>query len=384
METIEARNAILGAGIMGAMAAYHLAKRGEPVLLVEQFALDHDRGSSHGAARITRHSYADRTYAQLMPWAFRAWRDFEGEAGESVYFRTGGVSFAPAGSSYTSAVAASLGEIGVPHWRGPGRDWNSRHPVFALPGDADVVFEPDAGMLAADRARALAVGLARSLGGAGIRILEQTPIRRIDLDGSKPVLLGDAVRIIADRLIVAAGAWVDRLIPGLPRSFTVTRQQVLYFRPAGADAFRIGRFPVFISKGFGPDDAFYGMPTFLGMGVKVARHGGSAVDPDGENRTVGEPYVALVRRFLAGTIPALADAQLDHAEVCLYTVDPAEQFLVDRMPARPDVVVASPCSGHGFKFSCMIGKMLADLAVDGESAIDPPPWRWKKESSSSQ
>lgn len=379
METIEARNVIVGAGIMGAMAAYHLAKRGESVLLVEQFALDHDRGSSHGAARITRHSYADRTYAQLMPWAFRAWRDFEADAGESVYIRTGGVSFAPAGSGYTSAVATNLADLGVPAWRGTGREWNARHPVFSLPDDADVVFEPDAGLLAADRARALAVGLARSLGGDRTAFFEHTPIRRIDLDGEKPVVVGDALRIVADRLIVAAGPWVERLIAGLPRSFAVTRQQVLYLRPRDADAFRIGRFPVFISKGFGPDDAFYGMPSFLGRGVKVARHGGPATDPDIENRKVDAAYVELVRGFLEGTIPALlAGADFDRSEVCLYTADADEQFLIDRVPDRADVIVASPCSGHGFKFSCMIGKVLADLAVEGKSLINPLPWRWRE------
>ncbi len=376
METIEARNVVVGAGVMGSMAAYHLARRGEQVLLVEQFALDHARGSSHGAARITRHSYADRTYAQLMPWAFRAWRDFEAESGESVYIRTGGVSFAPAGSPYTSAVAANLAELGVPSWHGTGGEWNERYPVFDLPADADVVFEPDAGMLAADRARALALRRARAIGRDATRVLDQTPIRRIDLEGPKPVVLGDDLRIVADRLIVAAGAWVGRLIPDLARSFTVTRQKVLYLRPRDADAFRIGRFPVFISKGFGPDDAFYGMPSFLGRGVKVARHGGPATDPDDENGMVNANDISRVRSFLRGVIPALNEAETDHTEVCLYTVDTNEHFLVDLLPDRADVVVASPCSGHGFKFSCMIGKILADLAVDGESAIHPLPWRW--------
>ncbi len=108
METIEAPNVVVGAGAMGAAAAYHLARRGEPVLLVEQFAIGHDRGSSHGAARITRHSYADPRYARLMPAAFRAWRELEADAGESLYMRTGGVSFSPPGSDYAARVAASL------------------------------------------------------------------------------------------------------------------------------------------------------------------------------------------------------------------------------------------------------------------------------------
>src|SRR5436309_3428365 len=113
MEQIHARNVILGAGAMGSAAAYHLARRGEPVLLVEQFRLGHDRGSSHGAARITRHSYADEAYARLMPAAFRAWRDLEADAGRPLYVRTGGVSFSAPGIDYAARVAASLEAIGI-------------------------------------------------------------------------------------------------------------------------------------------------------------------------------------------------------------------------------------------------------------------------------
>ncbi len=175
MEHIEAKHVIIGAGAMGSAAAYHLARRGEPVVLIEQFALGHDRGSSHGAARITRHSYADPRYARLMPAAFRAWRELEADAGEALYIRTGGVSFSPPEVDYAAQVAANLEELGVPHWRGSGRAWNQRHPVFALPDRYDVVFEPDAGMLRAARAVALQVELARLHGRGQTRVIEQLP-----------------------------------------------------------------------------------------------------------------------------------------------------------------------------------------------------------------
>src|SRR5689334_3931680 len=117
MEQVAARNVVVGAGAMGAATAYHLTRRGEPLLLLEQFALGHDRGSSHGAARITRHSYADPAYARLMPAAFRAWRELEADAGQNLYLRTGGVSFCPPGVDYVARVAASLESIDVPHRR---------------------------------------------------------------------------------------------------------------------------------------------------------------------------------------------------------------------------------------------------------------------------
>lgn len=375
METIEAPNVIVGAGAMGAAAAYHLARRGEPVLLIEQFAIGHDRGSSHGAARITRHSYADPRYARLMPAAFRAWRELEADAGESLYFRTGGVSFSPPGVGYAARVAANLAELDVPHWHGTGAEFHRIQPAFALPADEDVVFEPDAGLLAASRAVALQVELARRLGGGRTRVLEGTPVRRVDLDGERPAVVTDEHRIVAGRLIVAAGAWVARLIPNLPVPVRVTRQQVLYFRPADPSPFQIGRFPVFISKGASEEDAFYGMPDFLGLGVKTARHGGPAVDPDVNSPVIGEAYRSEIRQFLRGHIPALADAAIGLTEVCLYTVAPDEEFHVDFLPVRRDVLVASPCSGHGFKFSCLIGRVLADLATTGATELPVDHWR---------
>ena len=375
IEHINSKHVIVGAGAMGSAAAYHLARRGEPVLLLEQFALGHDRGSSHGAARITRHSYADSRYARLMPAAFRAWKELEADAGEALYLRTGGVSFSPPDVDYAARVAASLKELDVPHWRGSGQAWNGRNRVFALPDGYDVVFEPDAGMLRAARAVAVQVELARVHGRDRFRAMENVTVRRIDLGGDRPVVITDEARIVADRLIVSAGAWVKRLLPLLPVSLTPTRQQVLYLRATDPAPFRIGRFPVFIYKGTGDADAFYGMPEFQGLGVKVARHGGPEFDPDDDDRTIGVEYQSIVRHFLRDHIPVLANAPIDFTEVCIYTVAPAEEFQVGFLPGRTDVIVASPCSGHGFKFSCLIGSILADLAAAGRTDVPNDAWK---------
>ncbi len=384
MQYIDARNVIIGAGAMGSAAAYHLARRNEPVLLIEQFAPGHDRGSSHGAARITRHSYADPAYARLMPAAFQAWRELEADAGQPIYVRTGGVSFSPVGVDYVAQVADNLASMNVPHRRMTGLEWNRANPAFSIPSSHDVVFEPDAGMLTASKAVELQLELARSRGGERTRVLAETPVRRIDLDGPRPVIVTDENMIEADRLIVAAGAWVKRLLPDLAVRLEVTRQQVLYFRPADRLPFEVGQFPVFIYKGPGDVDAFYGMPSFRGLGVKVARHSGPVVDPDVEDRRIDEDYRAIVREFLRDHMPALADAPIDFTEVCLYTVEPEERFLVDFLPGRPDVIVASPCSGHGFKFSCLIGRVLADLASAGNTEMDIEAWRFQSPSGSRQ
>jgi sarcosine oxidase len=361
---------------MGSATAYHLARRGEPVLLVEQFRVGHDRGSSHGAARITRHSYADPHCARLMLDAFQAWKNLEADAGQPLYTRVGGVSFGPPEAGYVARVVANLEAIGIPHRRMTSKEVRHALPAFVLPEGYDAVFEPDAGLLAASRIVALEVALARQLGGGATEIRADCPIHRIEIDGDKPVLIGDGIRITADRLVVTAGAWVRKLLPDLGIPLQPTRQQVLYFRPSDPTLFSIGQFPVFIYKGREPIEDYYGMPQCLGCDVKVARHGGPDIDPDTVDRSVvGDDYREIVRGFLRAHIPGLAEAPISRTEVCLYTVAPDDRFIVSPWPARPDLIVASPCSGHGFKFSNLIGRILADLVVEGRTDIDIEPWR---------
>jgi sarcosine oxidase len=376
MERLEARNVVLGAGAVGAAAAYHLAKRGEPVLLVEQFAVGHDRGSSHGASRITRHSYADRDYARLMPAAFAAWRTLEADAGEPFFLRTGGISVCPPQVDYVRRVTENLAELNVAHRRMSGREMNRSLPVFAMADDLDAVFEPDAGMLAASRIVRAEVALARHFGGERTRVLEHCPALSLDLQGQRPTILTKDLIIVADRLIVAAGPWMSRLIPNFPVPLTTTRQQVVYFQPPEPSAYAPGRFPAFIFIDEDPREAFYGMPAIDGLGVKVARHWGPAMDPDQPDLHVDDDYLQLLRGFLQRFLPAISAAPIDRTETCIYTMAPDERFRVGPLREdRPDVIVASACSGHGFKFSCLIGHALADIAIRGETSLPTAVWR---------
>lgn len=375
MDEIQTPHVILGAGAMGSAAAYQLARRGEPLVLVERFAIGHDRGSSHGAARITRHSYADVRYARLMPAAFRAWTALEADAGRPLFVRTGCLSASAPGTDYASEVARSLEAVGVPHARMTPGQVRRALPPFDLPDGGEAVFEPDAGLLAASTAIAAQVELARRHGGARTRVLERCPIERIDLEGDRPTLVGHGLRIIADRLIVAAGGWVGTLLPRFAGTLRPTRQQVLYFAPDDRAPFAVGRFPAFIWRGAGPHDYYYAMPDFLGLGVKAARHGGPDCNPDTCARVVDPSYRDEVRATFSALIPALAAAPIAREEICLYTEAPGDGFVVGPLPDRPDVIVASPCSGHGFKFSALIGSILADLALAGETEHEVGFWR---------
>jgi sarcosine oxidase len=376
MEKIQAPNVVIGAGAVGAAVAYQLAKRGEPVVLLEQFALGHDRGSSHGASRIARHSYADAACARLMPAAFDAWRTLEADAAQPLFLRTGGISVCPAAVDYVRLVTENLAVLGITHRRMSGRALKEALPVFAVADDADVVFEPDAGMLAAARILRAEIQLARDFGGERTRIFEHCPVRAVDLQSDRPTIVTDDFLFVADRLIVAAGPWMSRLIPDFPVPLATTRQQVLYVQPPDACAYAPGRFPAFIFMDADEREAFYGMPAIDGLGVKVARHWGNATDPDQPERHVDDEYRTLVRNFLRSFLPALADAPIDSTETCIYTMAPDEFFRVGRLREdRADVLVASACSGHGFKFSCLVGRILADLATRGETDLPVDTWR---------
>ena len=360
---------------MGCSTAYQLAKRGEPVCLVEQFPWPHTLGSSHGAARIIRHSYADPRYARLMVDAFGAWRDFEADAGKTVYLKCGGISYCPEPVDYVERVAESLKLIDIPHRRMRGEELRRNYPQFEVPLQTDAVFEPDAGIILAETSLALFVGLARRFGGDRFRFLDSCPIRRIDFEGDRPALIGDDITIVADRLIVTAGPWVARLLPDWSDGLTVTRQQVVYLRPPEPSGFQVGRFPVFVYMGAEGEDPFYGMPAILSQDVKIARHRGEPFDPDRLDRPFDLEYDETIRHYLRWNLPSLADAEITAREVCLYTQDPSENFRVGALPNRPEVLAASPCSGHGFKFSALIGRVLADLATKGETSVDITPWQ---------
>jgi sarcosine oxidase len=365
---------VIGAGAVGSAAAYQLAKRGEDVVLIEQFALGHDRGSSHGEARIIRHSYADPTSAMLMPAAYDSWRRLEAESGRCLVLRAGGISACARGEAYVENVTANLERIAIPHKRMTGADWNRGHDLFGLPHDSDVVYEPDAGVVLAERALAAMIEGAVSSGRCEVRA--SCAVEWIDFESSRPVVhLRDGAPRAADRLVIAAGSWIGRLVPAISALFRPTRQRVFYFGPQPAERYRLGSMPIWIWMGLENDDRYYGMPHVLGAGVKAARHGGPDCDPDVIDQRVSPEEIGAIRGALGRIVPALGRTEPSRIETCLYTMTSDEGFAVDFWPGRDDIVIASPCSGHGFKFSCLVGEAIADLLLAAGARREFAPWR---------
>ena len=366
---------VVGLGAMGSAAAFHLARRGARVLGLDRFAPPHDRGSSHGRSRIIREAYfEDPLYVPLVRRAYELWEELEIATGAQIFRQTGGLMLGPRDGTVVAGALARARQHGLPVEELSAPEVARRFPGFRPTVDMVGVWEPRAGYLVPERAVAAHLALA-ARHGAELRTGES--VLRWEAGGDRvEVATAGGATYVARRLVLAAGAWMrDLLGPALDLPLVVERQVQHWFRPArDAELFAPERFPIFICE-HAPGRAWYGFPD-AGDGVKAALHhqGEPAADPSALRREVAPAEVDAVRALLRTFLPA-ADGPRLESTVCMYTNTPDEHFVLDVHPAHPEVVVASPCSGHGFKFSSAIGELVADLATSGRTGFDLTPFR---------
>jgi monomeric sarcosine oxidase len=347
---------VIGAGVIGAAAAWHAAAHGR-TLLLEAHALLHDRGSSHGGSRIFRHAYEDRAHVRLAVAADALWQQLEGESGERLLHRVGGLDLGDARNLELTAIEGALRAEGRPVARLGAAEIRARFPTFALGDEVEALYQADAAVIPATRAVAT---LLRSAVARGAELRDRTPVI-----GIEPLPDGVRVRLPAGviegaRLVVAAGPWLARLLPGVLPPLRIEAQQVVYLRVGREHAAHApGRMPLFIDRRGG----IYGFPLFeKPHALKVSDHQG-APEIDLDDRPVGwdEARTAATVAAARALLPHLS-AEVVGVEQCLYTKTPDERFLLDRHPEHPQVVVAGGGSGHAFKFGPLLGKMAADLS----------------------
>jgi sarcosine oxidase len=357
---------VVGLGIMGSAALHQLAKRGVRAVGIEQFAPGHDRGSSHGETRIIRLGYAEHpSYVPLVRSAFDLWRALERDSGQALLRMTGIVEIGPRDGTQVGGTLRSSQLHGLPHELLDAAGATARFPAFRLPADFAAVFQPNGGILAVEAAIAAQLALATA---AGAQVRANETVRAVEPTATGVRIVTDGGAIEAGQAIVAAGPWLKQVLPDLPAPIRVTRQVVCWFKPADAALFSPERFPVFIIDT--PDGHFYGFPADAQGRVKFAMHHlDELADPTAGARPVVAADEVPLRKALAAYLPA-ANGPLLHAKTCFYTVTPDRDFIVDRLPGVPHVIVGSPCSGHGFKFAPVIGEALADLATAGTTRHD--------------
>jgi len=359
---------VVGLGIMGSAALHALARRGRRVIGIERFEPGHDRGSSHGLTRIIRLGYYEHpSYVPLVRRAYELWRDVEARSGRSLLTVSGIIEIGAADSALIKGTLASAQAHSLRHEQLDARTVMERFPAFRLPSDFVGVFQPDGGYLAAEPAIDTQIALARAAGAetrTGEAVLAIEPH-------------GDGVRVVTERTvfeagstIVAAGPWLEQLFPGLADNVRVTRQVVLWLEPRGGPApFAPDKFPVFMLES--THGMHYGFPFDRRAGLKVAKHfhEEETADPEHYERAVSAADEALIRTAIEEYLPA-ANGKLRSAKTCLYTMTQDGDFILDHLPGYSQIVIASPCSGHGFKFAPVIGDILADLATGAPTPHD--------------
>jgi len=354
---------VVGLGALGSAAAWQLARRGRSVLGLEQFELGHHRGASHDTSRILRHSYHTAEYVRLTQAAYDDWADLSAAAGRELVTVVGGLDLFPTDPAipmvdYTDALT----ETGIGFELLGVAEIAARWPQFALPGGTVGLFQERAAIVPAGPGTAAMQALARDRGAV---LHDRSPVAAVD-EGS--VTLADGTTVRCGAVVVCADAWTDRLLAplGVELPLTVTLEQATYFAPERPEDFAPDRMPLWIWM---DEPSFYGFPCYGEATVKAAQDcGGPAVDPDARGTETDDAMLDLLAQHVSRILPG---AGLPVRSLrCQYTLTPDRDFVVDRVPAHPSVVVGLG-AGHGFKFAPTFGRLLADLATGERETVSP-------------
>jgi monomeric sarcosine oxidase len=354
---------VVGLGGIGSAAAYWSSRSlGDRVLGLERFELGHRNGASADHSRIIRLSYHRPDYVRLAKRAYATWAELESVADERIVTVTGGLDLWPADSVIPmSDYADSLSSENVPFERLDATEIRDRWPRWQVGDDVTAIWQVQGGLVDPNRANAAHRRLAVA---HGATLRAQTRVTSIrDTGGGDLEVITDGAAYRTGRVILAADAWTNQLLASFGRRLplTITKEQVTYFACPDPAAFAPDRFPVWIWM---DEPSFYGFPTYGEAGPKAAQDcGGQPVDPDGRTFDRDEAAFARVESFLAANLPEALGPPID-TRTCLYTLTPDRDFVVDRLPEAPGVIVGLG-AGHGFKFASVLGRILSELSIDG-------------------
>jgi sarcosine oxidase len=376
--TVTADVVVVGLGAVGSAALHRLALQGVSAIGIDRFDPPHDRGSTHGETRITRLAVAEGdAYVPLVRRSHELWREMEAQTGETLLLQTGGLIIGEGDGAPSHGQAGFLGSTiaiaqahGIAHEILDATEIRRRYPQFLVREAERAFFEPTAGILFPERAITAQLRLAREHG-ATVRVNER--VLRVEPCGSGVAVVTDRGRIEAGRAVLTAGAWLPSLAGGALRDVAAIHRQVLLWFDADEPAlYQPERCPIFIWM-YGPalEDYLYGFPILPGgSGVKAAteHYGATSIDPDHVERAVPAAEAqGIFARHLAGRLRGVSNRVMK-AATCLYTVTPDAGFVIDSLQADGAVIVASACSGHGFKHAPAVGEYLAARATEAAPA----------------
>lgn len=357
---------VVGSGVIGSATAWRLARAGYRVRLLEQFALGHELGSSHGPSRMIRLAYEEPEYAVLGREAFRLWDDLQEESGEDLLRMTGGLDVGTPDAYEMEGIVRTYETLGMPYERLDRDELRRRYPQLNLPEGTIGLHQQDYGILAATRC---VLTLAARAQAAGADLHAEEAALKIVPDGEGVTVRTDKGEHRASRVILTAGSWTNPLLAplGIELPLTVLQEQLAFFRVHDPEMHSPDRLPLVIHRF--PNTTSLGslFPIFGHEGVKVmVDRIGPIVAPENPDRAIDPLLLERLRAYTTDLLPS-ATGEILETTSCRFTVTPDENFIIDTHPDHPRIVFASTCSGHGFKFAPVIGQMLADLALTGET-----------------
>jgi sarcosine oxidase len=365
---------VVGLGAMGSAAAFHLARAGHKVLGLDRFTPPHRFGSSHGRTRIIRQAYfEDPLYVPMVQRAAMLWSQLEQLSGQVLMRRTGGLMIGPRDGVLVDGALRSALQHGLAHRLLSAAEVRRSYPALQPTDDMVAVWEPDAGMLFPEAIIDAHLSLARA---ARATLHFDEPVSGWRSDAGAVRVSGAQRDYHARWLLLCAGAWLPSLLPAVQPLLSVERQVMYWFTPIDRPAlFTAEACPIHLWE-VEPQRYFYGLPD-VGDGVKIAmHHGGERCEAHTLRREVDPAEVQAIRAIAQRHVP-LAAGTLRDAAVCMYTNTPDEHFRIGRHPQHAQVLVASACSGHGFKFASCIGEMLEQQVSGRESPFDSALLRWR-------
>ena len=356
---------VAGAGGMGSAALYHLARRGVRVCAVERFGIAHDRGSSHGDTRIIRKAYMEHPdYVPLLHRAYALWEELEAEEAGELLARVGLLVAGDPNAEAMQGQAACYQAHDLPHESLDAAAIATRYPSLALPAEWSGFYDPLGGFLRVEEGVRRHVALAQK---HGAQLYPGEAMLSWRREGDGVVVETERRRLLATRLVLTAGAWAVPELCRLGVAAQVVRKVQLWYQGRGVEQYARGAFPCF----FMADGAhyFYGFPAEVPWGLKVAEHNVShdpVADPLQLNRALTAGDQLAVLNFLARFFSALQPVLSKYA-ACMYSLTPDKHFVLDIHPECPAVVLGAGFSGHGFKFAPVVGEILAELALEGDT-----------------
>ncbi|QCR32004.1 N-methyl-L-tryptophan oxidase [Lysinibacillus sp. SGAir0095] len=361
--------AIIGGGTMGIATAYYLAKRNQKVLVIDQYSIPNLFGSHHGETRILRLGYGNGgTYVPLVKESLDLWKELENETGKTLFNQTGAISVGYPDSDFVKETIDSSIKYNLAYEELDAKGLMERWPGITVPEDYVACYDPHSGFLYSEECVLTYKEECEKL---GVTILENQRVEDIQVsDVEVKVITAANDTLIARKAVVTAGAWIPKLLPELQLEIKPLRKTFGWFETSEEDLYG-SQFPCFVFDTHNVGH-YYGFPDYNGQGLKVGRMDlGEEVDPDELNRDFfSTPKEEEdLRSFLSRFLPQ-ANGRLNDGKVCLFSMTPDEDFIIDFHPEHSNLIFAGGFSGHGFKFASAIGKTLSELAIEGKSEQD--------------